>query len=296
MCRMLAAYAWSREGSRLLASLTRLLADAASGDPYLARITGGESRHCHGYGYVLAWRARGSWTLEYRRFDAAGLSPGRGLGEAGCVANLEGLRSTVEGLASRLSSLEEVYLVIHARRAGRREPRGTLHTHPFRVEAFTREGPIEVYLAHNGGVSKDILAARLGLEPGAYTDSHLLAIWLSRSLEGGLSVEEALADAWCTAKSGFDVAVLHASSAGPGLSLAAGASRAVLADPARLAYYQPVLFEGEGVAGFVSSTVADFAAERGLPLRFNRLGPERWGVYTVGRERYGLAAAAPECG
>ncbi|WP_062662838.1 hypothetical protein [Aeropyrum camini] len=55
MCRLLAGYAWSPEGARLLGRLASLVASAAEYDPYLDRIHD-DARHCHGYGFILLSR------------------------------------------------------------------------------------------------------------------------------------------------------------------------------------------------------------------------------------------------
>ncbi len=281
---MLAAASWTREGSRLLSRLARLLAEAARRDPYLERLSGGSvGSHCHGYGYALLARSGGSWRVSYERFDAAGLSRGPS-GEEGCEANLDALNAAVEGLAAELDRAGEAYLVLHARRAGRREPRGTLNAHPFHAAYTAPWGPGEVFLAHNGGVDKAALAGEAGVASGdtsLYTDSHLLALAIARRLSRGEPPGEALASLWRAATSGYDVALLTAGRGGPRLWLAAGASPSILGDEARLAYYQPVLLLGDGLAGFASSTVADLASAAGLPLALRRLAPREWGVYRV---------------
>ena len=274
MCRLVAGVAWSREGTAALAGLVRLLARAASDDPYLAAVAGGESRHCHGFGFLLVLGVGGSWRVVYERFDA--LAPGVGEEEA-CRVNLDVLRGAVEHVAGLVAASERAYVVVHARRAGRSEPRGSMNAHPFVVSLEQPGGSLELYLAHNGGLYKDALAERLGLEAGAYTDSHLLAVYLVRRLQMGLGLGDAVAEATEFTKSGLDLAVAllerRARGLGPSLYLV-GYMRPGL-DENRQRYYEPVGFRGEGVAGYVSSTLRDLAAERGVPLSFERL----WGVY-----------------
>ncbi|NOZ88707.1 MAG: hypothetical protein GXO15_02135, partial [Crenarchaeota archaeon] len=47
---------------------------------------------------------------------------------------------------------------------------------------------------------------------------------------------------------------------------------------ARRRYYEPVGFQAEGAAGYISSTVRDLAAREGLPLEARGLSH---GVYAV---------------
>lgn len=281
MCRLVAGYAWSREGAGLLGRLAVLVAEAASSDPYLREVTGSVDKHCHGYGLVLVYRGSGSraWRVLYERFDA--LEEGVDEEEA-CRANLEATRGAAERLRGLLSAAEEAYLVFHARRAGRSEPRGSLNTHPYSVTAATPDGAVVLYLAHNGGLRKAELAEALGLDPEDYTDSHLLAIWAARRLERGEAGEpwEPLAEGYGFAKSGYDVALLALEDTmrgvEPDLYIAAGMAPGL--DEARRRYYEPIGFRGNGAAGYISSTVRDLARREGLDIETWSL---RWGVYGV---------------
>lgn len=278
MCRLVAGYASSPRGVHVLGELAVLVAEAARGDPYLAAVTGGEDRHCHGYGFVLAYRGEGgAWRLVHERFDA--LDEGVGEEEA-CRANLEASLGAAERLRGLLSSAREAFLVFHVRRAGRREPRGSLNTHPYVAVSAAPGGQLLLYLAHNGGVRKEALAEGLGVEPGGYTDSNLLLLWLAGAVARGAEPWEALAEGFGLAKSGYDVALLvlrdRARGVEPALYVAAGYAAGL--DEARRRYYEPVGFRGEGAAGYISSTVRDLARERGV-------GVEAWslehGVYRV---------------
>lgn len=280
MCRLVAGYAWSREGAGLLARLAYEVALAAQSDPLLAAVTGGEDRHCHGYGFVLAYRGPGggAWRVVYERFDAVEEGVGE---EEACRANLEASLGAAERLRGLLASASEAFLVFHVRRAGRREPRGSLNTHPYRVSALHRGGAVELYVAHNGGVRKEELASLLGLEAASYTDSHLLALWLAGRMEEGLDPGEALAAGYRFVKSGYDVAVLglrdRLRGVEPWLVFAGGMAGGL--DEARVRYYAPYGFESAGAAGYVSSTVAERCGG-GCGASFRRLGG---GVYAVTR-------------
>ncbi|RUM46856.1 MAG: hypothetical protein DSY37_04230 [Hyperthermus sp.] len=278
MCRLVAGRSWGREGSRLLGELVGLVAEAAAGDPYLKAVTGGEDRHCHGYGFIVVYRSpSGGWRLVYERFDA--LSGGLGEEEA-CRANLEASRGAAERLRGLLATVDEALVVFHVRRAGRGEPRGSLNAHPYRVEAFPPGGYVEAYLAHNGGLVKEGLARELGVNAPAYTDSHLLAIRIARRLAAGVDASTALAEGFAHAKSGYDVAlvVVEDKLRGINASLWLAAGMAGGLDEARRKYYEPVLFHAAAAAGYVSSTVRDLAVERGVNASFEEARP---GVYRV---------------
>ena len=281
MCRLVAGAARGGEGLRLLARLALLVAEAAAGDPYLEAVSGGAvRRHCHGYGLLLVHRGRGSraWSIVYERYDA--LDEGVGEEEA-CSANLEAARGAAERLQAVLAASEEAYLVFHARRAGRREPRGSLNTHPYPARAPTASGAVELYLAHNGGVDKDALARALGVEPGGFTDSYLLLEWVARRLaRGEAGAPQLLAEGYRFARSGYDIALVELRDTGrgprPRLYIAAGMAAGL--DEARRRYYEPVFFRGPGAAGFMSSTVRDLAREKGLQVE---AWTPSWGVYMI---------------
>lgn len=291
MCRLVAGYAWGPRGARLLGELAVLAAEAARGDPYLRAVTGGEDRHCHGYGLVLAIRGRGeaAWRLIHERYDA--LDGGLGEEEA-CRSNLEAARGAAERLRGVLANAEEAFLVFHVRRAGRSEPRGSLNAHPYVAAAAAPGGQLLLYLAHNGGVRKEPLARELGLEPGAYTDSNLLLLWLARRLAQGADAAQALAEGYRLAKSGYDVALLAARDTGrgaePGLYIAAGYAPGL--DEARRAYYEPIGFAAEEAAGYTSSTIRDLAREKGIDATMEALEHR---VYRVTRRGLEPAAEYP---
>ena len=281
MCRLLAGWAWGPRGLQLLGELASLVAEAARGDPYLRAVTGGEDRHCHGYGVLLVYRSRvggGAWRLHYERFDA--LEEGVGEEEA-CRANLEAAAGAAERLRGLLASAAEALLVFHVRRAGRREPRGSLNNHPYQETSYTGRGAVELYLAHNGGVRKDLLAAKLGLGGWeAYTDSRLLLALVARRVGEGVEPWRALVEGYEAVKSGYDVALAALEDTGAGLrpSLYIAGGMAPGLDEARRRYYEPIGFTHAEAAGYISSTVRDLARERGLEVETRSL---EWAVYQV---------------
>jgi glutamine amidotransferase len=263
------ALRFDRRTLGVVGTLIDALVEASADDPYLRRLIS-DGRHCHGFGYVLAGRRGGAWELTSRRFDAFGEQPG----EEVCERNLKELGRAAKTLRDALEEYEEVALAFHTRRT-MSEPRGTLNAHPFRAELLLsvdgRPELFELYLSHNGGVKKLALAEMLGL-PGAelMTDSHVLTHYLARSLHG--SDVRAAASRLASLVSGIRKYVL--SSLDLNLLLFSRLTGPVLAavgyvtskDEDRIRYYEPVLVRGDGIAGYVSSTIRDLIAERGLDL------------------------------
>jgi len=273
VCRMVAGLARG-EGVEALAELVLLLPDAASNDPYLAAITGGEPRHCHGYGYFAAIRRSGAWVLSYERFDAADAGLGE---EEACEANLAALRAAAQRLASETRGAEAALILFHARRAGRKEPRGGMNAHPFHEVVELPSRRLEIYLVHNGGLDKERLVEEVGVVPDAYTDTHVFAILLARYLSMGLGVGDAIEKAKPYVKSALDLGIaIIEPGENPILYLHGYLSPRISGDKARQAYYEPVLVEAPGLRAYVSSTIRDLAREKGLGLREKRLeGLER---------------------
>ncbi len=255
MCRMLAA-AGEASTLRLLRLLSRAFLSAVERDKLLAPVYGGY-RHCDGYGYVVAvWRA-GSETphIAYVRHDTLS-----------CSENLSSLRRSVGEVLELAARGDKYIVVLHARKAGRGEPRGPLHAHPYRVEVETPNGPLELYVAHNGGMDKEELAATLGLPPARYTDSHLAALYLARSLSEGSTLLEAYRSLkrYVKETSALDTAAML----WPRLYLT-GYVRP--REEHRYRYYQPFMFEGDRIIGYVSSTVKQYADGLSLPLEYREI-------------------------
>jgi glutamine amidotransferase len=272
------ALRFDRRALGVAKTLIDSLVEASADDPYLRKLIG-DGRHCHGFGYVLAGRRGGAWELTSRRFDAFGEQL---VEEEVCERNLEELRRAAKSLKDALGEYEEVALAFHTRRTIS-EPRGTSNAHPFRAELLLsvdgRPELFELYLSHNGGVKKLELAETLGL-PGAelMTDSHVLTHYLARSLHG--SHIEVVASRLAGLVS--DIRKLVLSSLDLNLLLFSRLTGPVLVavgyvtakDEDRIRYYEPVLVRGEGIAGYVSSTIRDLILERevGLEVRSSREG------------------------
>ncbi len=269
MCRLIAGVSWNRDGSRQLALLARALVDAARRDPYLEGLTEGRAwSHCHGYGYVLVTSHTGGppWRVIYERFDS--YTPGDDRDpDTVCRSNLERLGEAVESISQILAETERAYLVLHARRAGRSEPRGTVHAHPYHEIAHTWDGPVEMWLAHNGGLMKEGLAGELGVEAGRYTDSGLLAAWIARKVEGGKSIAWALREGYEHVKSAYIIAVLTLASnpsQDPDLILAVGLPGWNEEGEERANYYRPLLYRSDGIIAYASSTIKIYGRKHGL--------------------------------
>ena len=158
-------------------------------------------------------------------------------------------------------------LVLHARRASRREPRGSLYAHPYIHTIAGRGGQRIVALAHNGGVEKEPLALQLGVDPQAYTDSQLLAVWLAWQLSYGRSIAEALSEARQYTKTALDLAVAVIDPAGDAVLYVNGYIKPGL-DERRVEYYKPIIFHGDGVDGYMSSTIKTLAERENLNLAY----------------------------
>jgi glutamine amidotransferase len=266
------ALSFRSEASGIALDVLGHLVEASRSDPYLREIAG-DGRHCHGYGYVAALRRRGLWRVVYERFDAEpSLS-----GEEACEANLEALGDCVKRLSHMIGNVEEAMVMVHSRRT-RGEPRGVPAAHPFREELIiTAEGGpelAELYLSHNGGVKKEVLAAHLGIENyRLYTDSHLYLKYLAKHLEGARYEEtpqliaRIVSESKPLTKSALDLCILlYSPTKGP--MLAAASYVAEKNDEKRWRYYEPVLIESKGITGYVSSTVRDLMRDREPATRF----------------------------
>lgn len=271
MCRMVALR--FLEGARALAGeLIDSAVEASANDPYLERLVG-DGRHCHGYGFALARRVKGSWEVMRARFDA---SP-RLAGEEACHANLRALEEAAGELKALLKRGDEFALILHSRRTGS-EPRGVNAGHPFSGEVVLlgQNGPelYEALLSHNGGVRKAELAKLIGLgDPGVYTDSHVLLKFVLSRLEGWPvgellgGLRGAVRDAAPYALGSLNaLAMFVGQSSGPFL-FAVGYVTAK--EEGKRAYFEPVLVKAEGLSGFVSSTARDVAARRGVRAEFS---------------------------
>lgn len=165
MCR-LAAFAATVDGLPELAALIKSLARSAAHDPLLEALGVKNPVHGDGWGFAIAVLKGGAWRVHHMRF-------GRPIYE-----DSEGIR----GLLKMLSGSEgEVFVgVVHARRASKGEAITWVDAHPH--HAIVRDGT-EIYVAHNGRVSKSAL-----LGPPRRSDTVALTLFLADNppLETGL--------------------------------------------------------------------------------------------------------------
>ncbi|MEM0450021.1 MAG: hypothetical protein QXO17_00415 [Nitrososphaerota archaeon] len=271
MCRMV-ALRFDRGAAGAARALIGALSEASAEDPYLRRLIG-DGRHCHGFGYALAGKRGSSWEVSWTRYD---VQDGRRDEQEACEANLRELARAVRSLESAIEGYGEVALTLHSRRT-LGEPRGTTDAHPFRAELpLSVNGvaePFELYLSHNGGVDKLPLAEEIGL-PAAerMTDSHVLTHYVAWHLRGTDVVDlpariaELARSIERHVRSSLDLNLLFfGRSTGP-LLLAVG--YVVSKDENKVRYYEPVLVRGDGISGYVSSTVRDLVEERLKELEF----------------------------
>lgn len=252
MCRVVFARA-SRQGLKTLQQLVDAHVEASKNDPLLAAITERDGRHCHGYGYILLAKRRGGWSMHYHRYDAADTL---GPGEESCNANLEHAAKEAQRLKRLLEGAEEALLLLHSRRASRGSPRGTLEAHPYYAKIASPIGSAELYLAHNGGVYHEDMARQLGLDPQAYTDSHVLTLWIAKGIGEGLDPVEALAEGARYVRSAYIVGTIYwLRSSNPTLIISAIVPKG--ADEKRRTYYQPFLLRAPGIKALISPTVKE---------------------------------------
>ncbi|MCE4617669.1 MAG: hypothetical protein F7C32_03705 [Desulfurococcales archaeon] len=229
MCRLLAARAWTRKGTRTLAELAQLTLEAARNDPLLAQLGASDPRHCHGYGYTLLTGEWLSWTFTHEKHDSYHKSP-----TTACDENLAKAEEAVARLKKRLEQATNAFLTLHFRRASRGEPRGTSAAHP--------------YLATIWG----------------FTSNTILS--LAHKMSRGEELPALLREGFKYVKRGYIVSILtYNNEEIPRLYLTL-AHRIKPKDKARMRYYEPYIFKADGTAGMMSSTVAMLVEENGLPI------------------------------
>ncbi len=261
MCRILIARASSQPGIELLKKLVDLHLRASENDHLLASLTGGDGRHCHGYGYLLLVDYGDGWTIYYTRFDSADYIKDH---ERACRANLARMKYESKRIRSVLEGAKKAIILLHSRRASRGMPRGTLNAHPFMANIARSTGYGELFLIHNGSVHSKPLADDLGLDPDSYTDSHLLTLWIATNMERGLTLRESLQKATRFTKRAFIVGAAYIGSTGVDV-LAASHLPADL-DEKRIAYYKPYRVDANGIRAVVSPTIIDMAVEEGIAV------------------------------
>ncbi len=268
---MIAGAVYSRKGMDTLFKLLDLLYRAAKCDEYLEPIAR-DSKHCHGFGYVVVVAKGGARAIHYARFDAADYLENE---EESCERNLELMKKGIEEIKRIIDGAEKAMFIVHARRASRGEPRGSIHAHPYVCTVHLRNKPLQLYLAHNGGVNKYELAQQLEsveLDHSKYTDSNVLLIWLAEQLEQGKELIDAISDSTIYVKSGsaLNLGVLVYEPEDVRLYLVGYVHPEAGKNEDRKRYYRPfiALAKEEGLIAFASSTVKDLAESKGLPLQF----------------------------
>ena len=168
-CRLL-VFAASR-GSDLLVKLVRALCEAAKFDPYLGYISGATS-HDDGWGYAVIQEGR---AYVYKTSKPI-------------FGDYKQLRKLLELLKT---SSGEVQGLVHVRKAGRTEPIGERHAHPYEY----RIDGCAFYFAHNGSVDKWELAngllRELRINVEEFTDSYIAGKYLALEISRGGRIHEA---------------------------------------------------------------------------------------------------------
>ncbi|MFB6490115.1 MAG: class II glutamine amidotransferase [Thermoproteus sp. AZ2] len=148
--------------------------------------------------------------------------------------------------------------VVHARAASGGEPLGAAYAHPFL--AYTRDGHL-LFVAHNGSVDKQRLAAELGKDPNRYSDSWLLALFLADRWD---NPDAALEEALKYRLTALNLGILEVGPEGPkayAYSYFEGGGE----------YYKLYIVRGRGWAAAVSSTLARYIEAEREEVELGRL-------------------------
>ena len=266
MCRMLGVVWRDSNGAKLVAKLTELLYEAASNDCLLRELTD-NYRHCDGYGYLVLYDDGEGLKLAIEKFDAFDSLNVSSSNDV-CATNLKALESTVRKLAKIIEGSKRGLLILHARKASKGEPRGVMHAHPYIEGIAARDGYRLIALAHNGGVDKKPLAKLIGVDPDAYTDTHILTLWLIKQLIHGKDIEHILKEAYKYTRTALNLVIanIEVKKELKATLYAYSFISERIKDEDRLEYYKPVFFKASGVEGFISSTVKLLAERRNLNL------------------------------
>jgi len=251
-------------GAKLVAKLTKLLHEAASNDYLLKELTD-NYRHCDGYGYLILYDNGEGLKLIIEKFDAYdSLSVSNDI----CSANLKALESTVNKLAKLIEESRKGLLILHARKAGKGEPRGMMHAHPYIEGIASKNGYRLIALAHNGSIDKKPLAKLIGVNPNAYTDTHILTLWLTKQLMREGDIELVLKEAHQYTRTALNVVIadVEVRERLKAVLYAYSYISEKIKDERRLKYYKPVFFKTLGAEGFISSTVKLLAERHNLNL------------------------------
>lgn len=187
MCRLLALAGRSVDAN-MLRSIIYAFVESSRHDPYLARIIEGRapSSHDDGWGLVAVGIIDGEPTIAHYKTVEPIFS-----GHS---------REVLDLYLKKISGYEELYVVIHARKASRREPYGVEYAHPYMMLSERAAA----WFAHNGGANKKQLAEKLGVNPWLRVDSELLGFYVMDTaiscIEGGGRIDSCVVEAYQIAK------------------------------------------------------------------------------------------------
>lgn len=186
MCRIY-AHVVKNPDEELLKKFVEAFVESNKYDHYLAKISSTRhASHDDGWGLVAIGLIDGEPTVSHYKT----VEP----------IFYETSKRILDLYIKRISRYDELYLVIHARKASRREPYGTEYAHPFVM--ITDVGAS--WFVHNGGADKKALAEKLGVHYWMRVDSELLGYYVMDSvlscIGGGGEVDNCVAEAYASAK------------------------------------------------------------------------------------------------
>jgi len=246
MCRLL-AFSAKNESLSQTKKLINAFMKASENDPYLIRITGGNSRsHDDGWGYALAgeWLNGGIHVLHYR--------------------SIKPVYEDLDGLYKLINTLERVRWVtalLHSRKASRGYGKTLNDVHPF--HAVNHEG-IDLWVAHNGSIDTQKLGSGLSNFPKTRADTLGLTLYLSkfsiRRLEEKL--KELLTNK--AVKSALSLGILIMEAGEPPKLKILNFNNYEGKDEVKAKYYRLYGYFEKGLMAIASSTVAE---NYGMPVK-----------------------------
>ena len=263
MCRFIAFY-FERERVDALSKIIDALVEASSNDPYLGKLAS-DTRHCHGFGYVLALNVHGSWRIMFEKGDYDD-----------CERNLRALKNAAEKVKRAIKEGEKGFLIIHARRTSR-EPRGPLNAHPFTYVRLLDQGKMIFFFAQNGGVRKEDISNNLNVPPELFTDTFLALAYIATKVKKPNDVIEMLKSAmkFTYSKSAFNTALLCVMNIKRKdilrLYITAYYGDDVRRSQIRMNYYQAYLVREDGLIGYIPSTVKDILHFSNIGLKIEKM-------------------------
>ncbi len=239
LCRLLILKT-TRLKTSFIIDLIRILRKISHRDPLLEELstTRGYS-HSDGWGYIFF--SRTSNTIYFYR----SLSP--------IYLDEHGFKDLIHLLKSREN--EEVFMLIHVRKASEKEPIGLIHVHPYMHRYLGKE----LYLVHNGSFNKEKLSNIINIKDyNKVTDSYLGLLYYSTLLKRGYSPLEALDTLLKATREGQGsvVGILSVENSKQtiyyGFKVSGGGKY--------VRYYRPYIHEWDGGAIVVSSSITLYAS------------------------------------